>query len=226
MTTEQYLHILQQELAALPYDEQKEALDYYRNYFDEAGEKNAQKVMAELGSPQKLGAYIRSNFSCVPARKNNGEKADTSTDEAHSASAHRGYKYGYDKSACTPAKHNGANILLIILLLALTFPVWFPVVASLVGIGFGIVVALLAIGCVGIIGAIAVFAVGITAFCIGAASLVPSFFNGLLGIGIGLFLLGVALLLGIFGVWFCKKVLPAIIRAVVYVCALPFRHRR
>ena len=199
MTTEQYLHILQQELAALPYDEQKEALDYYRNYFDEAGEKNAQKVMAELGSPQKLGAYIRSNFSCVPARKNNGEKADTSTDEAHSASAHRGYKYEYeyDKNARTPAKHNGANILLIILLLALTFPVWFSVFAS-----------------------------GIVVLYTGCTALVGSFFNGLLGIGAGLVLLGIALLFGIFGVWLCKKVLPAIIRAVVYVCALPFRHRR
>ena len=209
MTTEQYLHILQQELAALPYDEQKEALDYYRNYFDEAGEKNAQKVMAELGSPQKLGAYIRSNFSCVPARKNNGEKADTSTDEAHSASAHCGYKYEYeyDKNARTPAKHNGANILLIILLLALTFPV-------------------LAIGCAGIIGAIAVFASGIVVLYTGCTALVGSFFNGLLGIGAGLVLLGIALLFGIFGVWLCKKVLPAIIRAVVYVCALPFRHRR
>ena len=228
MTTEQYLHILQQELAALPYDEQKEALDYYRNYFDEAGEKNAQKVMAELGSPQKLGAYIRSNFSCVPARKNNGEKADTCTDEAHSASAHCGYKYEYeyDKNARTPAKHNGANILLIILLLALTFPVWFSVLASLVGIGFGIVVALLAIGCAGIIGAIAVFASGIVVLYTGCTALVGSFFNGLLGIGAGLVLLGIALLFGIFGVWLCKKVLPAIIRAVVYVCALPFRHRR
>ena len=70
MTTEQYLHILQQELAALPYDEQKEALDYYRNYFDEAGEKKRTKSNGGIGQSAKIGSVYPFQFQlCTRTQK-------------------------------------------------------------------------------------------------------------------------------------------------------------
>jgi len=67
MNKETYLEALKREIAALPADEQESALQYYADYFDDAGSENEQKVIAELGSPAELGAFIRSRFSCVPA---------------------------------------------------------------------------------------------------------------------------------------------------------------
>jgi len=81
MTKKEYLAALATELQALPYDEQQEALEYYQNYFDDAGAENEQKVINELGTVEELGTYIRSNFACVPARIINDEN---DTDDTHS----------------------------------------------------------------------------------------------------------------------------------------------
>ena len=68
MTKDEYLSILRKELQALPHEEQTEAMNYYRSYFEDAGDENTASVIEELGAPEKLGAYIRSNFACVPGK--------------------------------------------------------------------------------------------------------------------------------------------------------------
>jgi len=40
-------------------EERKEALLFYENYFDEAGEDNEQKIIQELGSPSRIAAIIK-----------------------------------------------------------------------------------------------------------------------------------------------------------------------
>lgn len=81
MTKKQYLKMLEKELQALPIEEQKEALEYYSNYFDEADDDD--KVMSELGSPETLAQAIKDKIACVPAKKstkeNDSEKEETRT---------------------------------------------------------------------------------------------------------------------------------------------------
>ena len=54
------------ELAALLQDisaeERVEAMRYYNNYFDDAGEENEQKVIEELGSPKKVAAEVKAGL--------------------------------------------------------------------------------------------------------------------------------------------------------------------
>lgn len=67
MNRNEYLKELQTYIQALPVEEQKEAMDYYYNYFEDAD--NDEKVIAELGSPAKLAEEIKAKFACVPATK-------------------------------------------------------------------------------------------------------------------------------------------------------------
>ena len=54
MTREEYLDILQNNLHGIPPQEAENIMEYYREYFDDAGVENAEKVMQELGAPEQL----------------------------------------------------------------------------------------------------------------------------------------------------------------------------
>ena len=54
------------ELAALlqdvPVEERREAMQYYNDYFDDAGEENEEQVISELGNPAKGAATIKADL--------------------------------------------------------------------------------------------------------------------------------------------------------------------
>lgn len=56
MTKEEYLNQLKNNLLSLTTDEQQEALQYYSDYFEEAGDD--EKVINELGTPEELAKSI------------------------------------------------------------------------------------------------------------------------------------------------------------------------
>ena len=75
MTRQDYLNELKWQLKSLPVEEQEEALEYYRQYFEDActdgnnTEASDEKVMAELGTPQELAQSIISKFAGIPATR-------------------------------------------------------------------------------------------------------------------------------------------------------------
>ena len=75
MTREEYMKALKSNIQSLTVDEQEEALQYYADYFDEAGDD--EKVMKELGTPEEVASSIIEKFAnaLVETDKNN-KKAD------------------------------------------------------------------------------------------------------------------------------------------------------
>ena len=63
MNRDKYLNELQTKLKKLPKDEIEAALDYYREYFDEAGEENIDLVIRKLGSPSKVAKNILADYA-------------------------------------------------------------------------------------------------------------------------------------------------------------------
>lgn len=49
-------------LAGVPAEEREEALQYYSDYFADAGKENEEQVLQELGSPQKVAAMIKAGL--------------------------------------------------------------------------------------------------------------------------------------------------------------------
>lgn len=59
MNRAEYMKELAYLVQDVPDEEREEALQYYEDYFDDAGPENEAQVIAELGRPEKLAAIIR-----------------------------------------------------------------------------------------------------------------------------------------------------------------------
>lgn len=62
MTRTEYLAQLDKYLKKLPRHDYQEAMDYFVEYFDEAGPENESQVIAELGSPREAAHEIMVNL--------------------------------------------------------------------------------------------------------------------------------------------------------------------
>lgn len=62
MNKADYLAALAHELRGLPPEEQRNALQYYEDYFADAGEENEETVIRELGTPQEVAREILRDF--------------------------------------------------------------------------------------------------------------------------------------------------------------------
>ena len=82
LTRQKYLKKIQDSIMALPLEEQKEVMDYYTNYFEDAGDD--EKVIEELGDPEKLAQEIKEKFACVPSKTDSAEKTEDKTEDTKS----------------------------------------------------------------------------------------------------------------------------------------------
>ncbi|AEE17462.1 DUF1700 domain-containing protein [Treponema brennaborense] len=212
MNKTEYIAALRTEIQALPETEREEAILYYTEYFDDAGAENEAAVIAELGTPEELGKYILTKFSCVP--------------ETVKASAKKKAESALNAAGKTEKASSGAKILLIILLVVITFPIWIPVVSTVFGIAFGLLIAAIAIVCSLFIAAIAVLIGGLAALIFGLAAMFTAPVSGILLAGLGLMLAGAGLICTVFGIWICTKCIPVIIRGFVKLCKMPFSRRK
>lgn len=55
----EYMHRLEELLMDVSSDDRKDALQYYEDYFDEAGFENEDRVIAQLGVPERLAKEIK-----------------------------------------------------------------------------------------------------------------------------------------------------------------------
>ena len=62
MNKEFFLKRLEELLFDIPEEERENALWYYRDYFEEAGEEKEKEVIRELGSPERIAFIIKTNL--------------------------------------------------------------------------------------------------------------------------------------------------------------------
>ncbi len=67
MTKYEYLAELEKNLDMLSYQDKNQAMEYYENYFEDAGRENVQNVIEQLGSPAELAKSISEGVPGVPA---------------------------------------------------------------------------------------------------------------------------------------------------------------
>lgn len=79
MNRREFMEQLKKRLRKLPYDEAKEAIDYYEQYFDDAGAENEQTVLTELGSPANVAAQIIADFAIKSGDTEESPKQGLST---------------------------------------------------------------------------------------------------------------------------------------------------
>lgn len=232
-----YIAALRQELLALPESEREAAVLYYSEYFDDAGPEREEAVAAELGSPEEAARNILNSVPGVPEplyrqRANAGTGSGSNTAGSAEAGRNRSHAgcsgYGGNRTERTvpPAAsdNSGIKLLLVIVLAVITIPVWVPLVCSVAGILFALIVAAVAVAAGLTVAALAILAAGV-ALSVLSFVFWPGFLPVLLLCGTGLMLAGAGLICITAGIWVFAQLFPRIIRGIVYVCRLPFNKK-
>lgn len=190
MNKTEFLEQLERLLGDISQQEREEALDFYRSYFEDAGEENEAQVIQELGSPGKVaaiikadlgesreetgkeyGEYTEAGYQDERFRENNmPEKAENSsyrsTEENKTSSGETGRQGTYRNYRYTGQEHRQPHR----------------------GISWALILVL---GMIGILAIPVLFGVGGGAF-----GLLLGLFLGILGIVLGLFFGGIGCIIG------------------------------
>ncbi len=200
MNKNEFLSQLERFLSDLPEEERREAMEYYVEYFDEAGPEREVDVLKEFGSPKGVA------------------------DRIHEELAEKGLIV-YDPDAANKQdekKTDGWKIACIVLLCVLAAPIAIPLaaglVAAIIGVIGGIFSAIVGIflGTCGVTLAFAV--VAIVLFIVGIVQLFSHPLAGVFLIGLSLLFAGLSLLFGFLVVQICIVVMPWICKGIYNLC--------
>lgn len=180
MTRTEYIAKLTKYLRKLPQQDYEEAIEYFMEYFEEAGPENEARVIAELGTPKEAAHEVISRL----------------LEE----------KIVEDKSSL----RNKTTILWIAILAVLASPVALPIllfflamIVTLLMIIFTVIVTALALTFALLISGVYTF---FTSFSLLSVSLASTLFGG----GLGLLMFGGALLLLLISFEICKLIVKLI----------------
>lgn len=216
MNAYEYLQALRAALAVLPDDEIDSAMRYYEDYFLDAGDENAEKVIEQLGPPEQVAEAILRDYTGVARRR-------PERFEEEKAQTVDGVPLGRDGKPLTRKKGINPWMLACIVLLALIFG---PIAVAVIG---GIIVA-----AVGLIVGVAACVVAVpAATLIGGGALVLFSFllwatptSALATLGAGLAVGAVGLLLVLLVIKLCILFVPPIIRGLVALIRWPIEKIR
>ena len=108
MTREEYLNELKSSIMSLTTDEQAEAIQYYSDYFEEAGDD--EKVMRELGSPEELSKTIIEKFANALVDTKSADSENESEDNSEESQNNADYKRSIDALYFEFAKKDVKNL--------------------------------------------------------------------------------------------------------------------
>ncbi len=225
MKRKEYMDKLEQFLDKLPLEEREEALQFYNDYFDDAGVENEDKVIQELGTPEEVAEKIKRGYTGEYASYSEQGFEDSRFKNTQEITTDRQEDVTEEekKEKRNSDNKNLGKILALIFLVLLGIPVILPLGAAIIIVIIALIIALAAlIFGIGVSG-IAIFISGIAVIIAGIAKMVFHPATGILAAGIGCILLAVGILLTWAVIAATVKVLPACIRFVVRILQTPFR---
>ena len=216
MNRAEFMKKLKALLSDIPDGEREEALNYYEDYFDDAGAENEEEVIHSLGSPERVAKTIHEGLNDSEgvfgefSEKGYSGYGEQEKDEVVAYGTNEKHKF----SEKMKQKGNGGLILLLVLAI-FALPILGPV---LIGVGsaiLGIAVAAAAIlFSLAIIGIVLIVSGAVTfAAAIGSLFIKPAV--AVMLFGLSLLLLGVGVLITVLGIWVVTKVVPPVIRGIV-----------
>lgn len=226
MNRAEFIERLKMLLSDISESEREEALNYYEDYFNDAGAENEQQIIESLGSPEKVAQTIKDGLNDVKGE--NGEFSETGFSGYGDTVKDGVVQHGTQEKQkfSERIKGLGTGGLVILLILAIfALPVLGPVLTAVVSVAFALLVAaaviLFALVIVGV--SLIVAGIAVIGASFGTLFLTPAV--AVLLIGVGLLLTGIGILLTILGIWIVCKIIPPIIRGIVKMIRRPFERR-
>lgn len=220
MTRIEFMSQLSALLDDLSDNEREEALEYYENYFADAGIENEQEVIDTLKSPEDVAKSIKDGLLDATegvitenGYSNEEPKNDAELMNIDNAKAYDDFKE--EPQTENKPKLSTGMIVLIVILCILASPAIFGVLGAALGIILGIIGTLIGLIC-GLGGAgIGLIAAAIGTFVYGLVRIFISPLAGTCAVGVSLVLLAVGLVLLWLTVMICGKLLPFVIKEMV-----------
>lgn len=234
MDRAEFLNRLEAQLLDVPQAEREEALQYYEDYLNDAGDAGDFDILQELGTPEEVADSIRNGLrqdsSCSGQPGDSGyfsengyidrepqreelqrlkQPVRSARSDADSQSTD---SYAADDS--NAARRTRHPVWLWILLIVFAAPVMLP-------IGFGLLVTAISVLFSLFITGIALLVCGIVCTGVGIWALIQAFTQiaawpaaAMIGIGISLAAIGIGVLVTMLMGWLIGKVVPAGVRAL------------
>ena len=201
MNRVEFMRQLENLLWDLPESDRLDAIAYYNDYFDEAGIENEEKVLRELGSPERVASIIKADLNTE------GNEEAEYTEQGYSDG-----RQGVNPNTPAPRKEKKKlPMALIIVLLVFAAPV-------LLGVGGGLLGGVLGLagGLIGLVaGGIGLLVGGVVSLVSGLIKLVFSPLKGLVLVGTGSLITAVGILFVVLLVLCIFKWLPKLCRKIV-----------
>lgn len=225
----EFLSKLERLLWNIPKEEREEAIQYYEEYFNDAGVEKEAELIAELESPEKVAKSIRDGFlnGTIDSmeytergvhngntRNNNMLSSERGTEQSNS--------YTYGGATAGQATDKKAfetwQIVLIVAAVVLLSPVWLTILAGVGGAILGVIGAILGI-LIAAIACIPAFAIaGVLCVGIGISQMAISPALGFIVLGIGLLFLGGMCICLLVTVLLIGKAIPGIVKGIKHLC--------
>lgn len=236
----EFMTRLEELLQDISLEERMEAVQYYNDYFDDAGPGQEERIIKELGSPEKVAMEVKAGLKAEHA--DNAEYRETGyTDprfeekeqitEYKEEKKSGAYEYTYadisqeEKEANKAHTNKTLRYILIGVLALFGLPIAVPLAIGILAAVIGILLAILAVIFAGIIVLAAMVVVGIALVIAGFSALISRTLAGLALIGIGL-IVGVLGIIASVGVGYaCIKLLPRAFRAIAAFCKKTFKRK-
>lgn len=211
MSRKEFMERLEELLKDIPDNEREEALQYYNDYFDDAGIENEAEVIRDLGSPEQVAQKLKAGL---------GELASVGTPEPGQGERKEAEKEKTKKEA------GFWKILSIVLLCILAAPVVLPLAGVLLLAAVTVVLALFGAIAGIVLSGFAILLAGIAVLGVGIVQTFATPAIGIAAAGVGCVVAAVGVLLSFATVWCCIRVIPWLIRGIAAVISYPFRKRK
>ncbi len=228
MTREEFMRELEYLLQDIQDDEKEDAIQYYRDYFDEAGPENEESVVREFGSPERVAAIIRSDLQgnledggeFTESGYQDGRFKDPGYQVAHHYDLPEPIpqtgsgKHGSGGDQTQPKTNRTLKLVLIVVLVLVAAPVLWGIGESMIaacGALLGLMIMLLLMA--GILTLVFII-LGVVLVPAGVVYMFTGFWDGLLFFGSGVTLLGLGILGIALSLLFYGRFLPFLFRIV------------
>ena len=225
----EYMSELAKLLSGIPQEERNEALQYYENYFIDAGVENEVATIEELGSPLNVAKMIRENLENPDLHA--GEFSEQGYIDPRFKEEHLPVGRGELEAKGDAANHSDGSdiwrnkylkIALVILIAIVAIQIISPIFTGIFGGLFGVLIAIITVF-------VSLVLVGISIIIAGVGVLVSGISMMATALPLGLVLSGAGLLVVVLGaiitactIKLCVLVYPAMLRGIIALCRRVF----
>lgn len=227
----EFMQRLEQALANVSGEERQEALQYYRDYLDDAVLTETDQVPESLGTPEKIAESIRGSVAGEPESGSFTERGFGVEDNGNYPAKRQENYYENQTSFVQDSREsgkkpaNGWKMIAILLLGILLSPIWIPIGICVLALIFTFFMILVALFAALVAVGVALLAGGIGVVIWGFAQIGVSVPGAVVLIGAGLLMTALGFLLTVFFGWVFVKAVVAMFRWLVALCRKPFHKK-